>query len=249
MKVELKAPRNFSEMTEKQLRYLAALIIVGQTEDQIRTKCFIRFTGIRPIMTVNDISYFVKPKLKGFFTLRVEEVVYFSKKLDFLNKQQYAGIRPIGQIGKYKPVDRLLRDITFGKYLDAENYYQAYIFTRDEKYLIKLMAVLFVAKKHDIKKAEKYFSRKKFQEERFITTMWMMGIKEEFARKFNYLFVRPTTSEGDGTPPNMLEIITNQVRMLTDGDITKNNLVLSANTWDALTELNNKCRESADLKK
>ena len=68
--------------------------------------------------------------------------------------------------------------------------------------------------------------------------------------KFKYLFRKKAESDDDDelTPPNMLEMVTNQVRMLTDGDITKNKQILAANTWDALSELDNKGREYEELK-
>ena len=244
MKIELTAPRNFGEMTEKELRYLIDLLVAGQTEKQIHVKCFIRFTGIKTIMNIGDTYYFVKPKMKGFFKLTSEEVSNFATSFKYLTSK-YEGLTPFARIGLYHPADKLLRNITFAKYIEAENHYQAYIFKKEDKYLVKLLTVLYFSN-------EKSMQRNATAADRTMCLLWFIGIKEYFARKFKYLFGKVQGNEeeedGDPVPPNMYEIITNQVRMLTEGDITKNKQVLSSPTWDALTELDNKCREYKELK-
>lgn len=250
MKIELTAPKNYSELTEKQVRYIASLMVVGQTEDQIRTKCFIRFSGIVPVMSAGDNYYFIRRKIKGFFALKHEEVAYFSRKFDWILKK-YKGIKPVQKYGRYLAPDELIRDTVFAQYLDAENYYQAYIFTKQRKYLVKIMAILYHKKGHvyndkNAAAAEKYFSRNASEVDTMIVLMWMIGLKEAIAKKFDALFVRAQKqdNENEVVPPDMFAIVTNQVRMLTEGDITKNKQVLSANTWDALTELNEKCKDN-----
>ena len=243
MNIELTAPKNFSEMTEKELRYLCALLVAGQSETQIHVKCFIRFSGIKIVARVLETYWFTKPKLKVFFKLGDEQVAFFASRLKFLTTK-YDGITPFKRIGfDARPFDRLLRDTTFATYFEAENHYQAYIFKKDEKYLTKLLAVLYNA-------PEKWMQRHATATDRMMCLLWFMGIKEHFARKWKYLFKKEDTDDDDDspTPPNMYLIITNQVRMLTDGDITKNKQVLGSPTWDALTELDNKCREYEQMK-
>lgn len=246
MNINLITHRNFSEMTEKELRYLCRLLVAGQTETQIHVKCFIKFSGIKIVTRMNECYWFTKPKLKGFFKLEDEQVAFFATEFKFLTSK-YDGITPFKRIWlNARPVDKLLRDVTFATYFEAENHYQAYIFKKDEKYLIKLLAVLY-------KKSEKYMQRYSTATDRMMCLLWFIGIKSHFARKFKNLFVfeKQNLDEDDDdnpVPPNMYLIITNQVRMLTDGDITKNKQVLGSLTWDALTELDNKCREYKKLK-
>lgn len=242
MNIELTAPSNFSEMTEKELRYLCSLLVAGQSETQIHVKCFIRFTGIKIITRYDGIYWFAKPKLKGLFKLTDEEVADFASRFRFLTSR-YNGIAPFHKIGRAKPMDKLLRNTTFAMYFEAENHYQAYIFKKDKKYLLKLLAVLY-------SKPEKWMDHHATAVDSMMCLLWFMGIKEYFARKWKYLFKREDAEATDDNPipPNMYQIITNQVRMLTDGDITKNKQVLGSPTWDALTELNNKCREYEQLK-
>ena len=251
-KIELTVPRGYAEMNEKQLRYVASLQVSGQSEESMRTKCFIRFAGIKPVAHLGEIYFFIRPKFKGTFSLKAEEVAYFSKKMDWITKN-YIGITPIQKIGRYQAVDRIFRDITFAQYLDAENYYQAFIFTKKEQYLHKLMSTLYqTGKKYDSSltdKRAKYFARKASETEKIATIMWMMGVKEYFSIKFSYLFSVSSAGGDDQKAPDMFEIISNQVRALTDGDVTKQKAVLASNTWDALKELNEKAKEAKNLTK
>lgn len=254
IKINLRAPKSYCEMTEKQVRYVAFLQLKGLAEETIWTKCLVKFTGIKAIGGTSDFYYFAKRQLRGFFKLTIEEFNYFSKKMSFITKS-YFGIHPVSKIGKFTPCDELLRDTIFLQYLEAENEYQAFLFNKEEKHLYRLIAILYQnCKKYNnniIDKRAKYFSRYATEVEKLITLMWMVGIKEYFTCKFNFLFCRVDdgSEEQSTTAPDMYGIIQNQVRMLTDGDITKREKVLSSNTWDALEEMNAKIRDAKELEK
>jgi len=251
MKVELAVPRSYAELTEKELRYIASLQLAGSTAEKIWVKCFIRFSGIRPVWGIGDTYFFDKKKVKGYFCLGLEDITYFARKMEWITKN-HIGIQPV-KCGKYKPVDKWLRDTTFIQYVDAENYYQAYIHTKNVDFLYKMMAVLYqpAARYNDLKvnALSRYFKRRG-EVEKQMAMMWMVGVKSYFSKKFTYLFARESGAEDDETTfPDMAEIINNQLRILTSGDITKRMQVLAANTIDALSELNEKCREYEQLKK
>lgn len=254
IKINLKAPKSYCEMTEKQVRYVALLQLKGITEETIWTKCLVKFTGIKVIGGNTDFYYFAKRRLRGFFKLTIEEFNYFSKKMSFLTKS-YIGIHPIAKIGKFASCDELLRDTIFLQYLEAENEYQAFLYNKEEVHLYRLIAILYQnGKTYDndlIEKRVKYFTRHASEVEKLITVMWMVGIKEYFTCKYNFLFCRldDESEEQATTAPDMYGIIQNQVRMLTDGDITKREKVLSSNTWDALEEMNAKIRDAKELEK
>ena len=94
-------------------------------------------------------------------------------------------------------------------------------------------------------RAHYFASRSK--EEKLLTVMWMLGVKATLTKKFKYLFASENQEEDSETQneaPDMYAIIQNQMRALTDGDITKREKVLQANAWDALDELNEKIRET-----
>ena len=250
--INLTAPRNYGEMTEKQIRYVAALQMHGLPDKDIWLKCLIKFSGIKPFGGTSLRYYFVKKGYKGYFSLKLEEMNSFCKKMDFIT-QNYIGITPV-KVGKYAPCDNQLCDTIFMQYLEAENYYQSYIFSQKPEYLFKLMATLYQdGAKYDnknIARRAKYFSRHASELEKLIVVMWMIGVKEFFMLKFDTLFEKPKSNEiGESKAPDMYAIIQNQIRMLTEGDITKRDQVLRSNTWDALDEMNAKQREAKEMEK
>ena len=245
--INLTVPQHYGEMTEKQVRYVAALQVAGMPEETIWLKCFTRFAGIKPLCQLKERYYFIKKGIKLPFSLQIDEINYFVKQISWLT-QNYSGIAPVHISTKYFPCDKLLRDTVFVQYLDAENFYQAYLHTKQPIFLYKLMATLYQRKgeyNNDISQRQiRKFSRAS-EEEKLLVIMWMTGIKSYFARKFKYLFEHVSEDDvNDETPPDMYAIIQNQIRMLTDGDITKRSQVLNSNTWNALEEMNQKAKEA-----
>lgn len=252
--INLTTPKNYGEMTEKQIRYVAALKVAGQSEKQIWIKCLIRFSGVKKVIRNDETYTFSLKGIKKPFVVSTSEVNYMAKKMDWLTKR-YIGFSPLRKIGKYKACEELLRDTYFIQYLEAENFYQKYLFTKEESALYKLMTVLYQPGRkynNDLNgKHADYFARKATEAEKLIVLMWFMGVKEYFARKFKYLFPRKSESDEDVNPiaPNMHEIMKNQIRMLTGGDVTKESQVLNSPTWSALGELDDKCRDAEELEK
>ena len=250
-KVALTAPIYWGVMTQKQMLYVAKLQVAGMEEDRIWLNCFLKFTGLKPVGSNKSEHYFSKKGVKGIITLQIDEVLSFKNSFKFTTRS-YVGIKPLAKIGKFIPCDELLRDVQFLQYLDIENFYQAYIFTQKEYFLNLLLATLYKIKSEKYKgelpeKRAGYF-QKRSKEEKLLTIMWIMGVKEYFTKKFRYLFAPESQDEElPSSPPDMYAIVQNQVRALTDGDITKREKVLEANVWDALDELNEKIRESKQL--
>ena len=245
--IDLKVPVNYSEMTEKQIRYVATLKLHGVTEKDIWRRCFIKFSGIKPMAESGNNYVFSKNKLKGFFTMKIDDLSCFVRKMSWLTTQ-YSGVKPIQIIG-LNPCDELMRDTKLIQYIDAENHYQAFIFTGDENELILLAATLYQKGSEYNKASVKIIAEniKKLKVELYVCLMWMLGIKQEFASKWPYLF--PSSSGANDEDdfqtvvPDMERIIRNQLRMLTKGDVTKESKVLATLTHSALDELNSQCYE------
>ena len=251
--ISLTVPQHYGEMSEKQLRYVAALKIHGMVERDIWIRSFIKFAGIKPIIGYGDKYLFAKKGFKGLFTWQMEEMNYFVNKMKWITRD-YKGIRP-PKISKLQACDELMCDTRFIQYIDAENHYQAFIFTQDANELLFLAATLYqqgaTYSKSNIKKVAQKLKRRKT--EQFIALFWMLGIKQEFAKKWPYLFPASSQQEDednefDAVVPDMERIIRNQLRMLTKGDVTKETQVLGTLTHSALDELNQQCFEYEKLK-
>jgi len=247
--IDLIAPISYEQLTEKQLRFVCALVLSGMEEEAIWTRCFVRFTGIVPMGEKDDRYYFKKRHVKGLFSLPMEAANEFIRTMSFLTRN-HVGIRPLAKIKGFQPVQAQWEDVIFLQYLDAENYYQAYLHTKDEKYLNKLLATLYLKPDESYDNDGTIARQSKISRctpvEKTSCLLWVMGVKEYFSRKWPDLFA-PAHSVGDAAP-DMYAIIQNQMRVLTDGDITKRENVLSALAWDALDELNAQVSEARKIK-
>lgn len=243
MNIDLKAPRSYSEMSEKQNRFVASLMVFGMESESIRIRSFIRFSGLKYKGSKDDFLYFKVKGHKSLIPITLDDILAFSKTLKFLT-DHYIGIHPVAIRG-YIPLQAKWENMTFLQYLEAENFYQAYIHTKDEQYLHKMLATLYLKKgkkfdNNDTEKNAKRLSRCN-KVTKMCVFMWAMGVKEFLTQKFPDLFA-PVFNTSASTP-DMYAIIQNQVRMLTDGDITKREKIFEALAWDALDELNAQVKE------
>lgn len=249
MIIELKAPANYSEMTLQQIRYVATLQLAGLSQEAIWTKCFFKFTGLKIIDTIDE-SCIIKWH-KEIADVNTEDINELIQKLSWITSK-YIGIVPPPSIGNLQPCQPLFENLKFESYLEAENELQAYIFTQKDIHLVNLIAILYNSKYAHLHQLEEKKKRLKrcTQVDKMIVFMWVLGVKEFFTRKFKLLFAPDgSTTNGEPQAPDMYEMMQNQIRALTGGDITKREAVLQSLTWDALEELNNKIRESKEISK
>lgn len=76
--------------------------------------------------------------------------------------------------------------------------------------------------------------------------LWFMFVKQNFSTSFPHLFKSASDS---GESYDRREATDAQIRALTGGDITKEQLIREADVWRALTELDAKAREAEELDK
>ena len=140
-----------------------------------------------------------------------------------------------------KAVDIWLRDLPFGKYLQAENYYQAYLQTQDGGNLEKMAYLLYNVPEGKVLKLDGSLL--------LAVLFWYMAIKKHYSVVFGH-FLKPVTDGHDvGTQRSQMELMNAQIRLLTKGDVTKNEAILNVDTWSAMTELDALAHESEEFKR
>ncbi|MBD8349340.1 hypothetical protein [Dysgonomonas sp. HGC4] len=248
--VDIKLPKSWKELTEKQLLYISTLMINDNTLTEIQSKCFFFFSGIKVLKVFNREEWLCKVK-KGKFILQEFEVLFFSKKLSFLT-DGITEVNPLPKLAGQKHVQPLFKGVSFRQWFNAENYYQAYLFTKDEYYLNCLCAVIYCdARKFDINKINK--RSKKFRKlsivKRFTVFIYYSGLKDRLSKEFKNFFQRleHTETQVNITPPNMREYIDNMLQALNLGDITKNDQLLDRDVWDAFSRLDSITKENKEI--
>lgn len=235
-------PDTWEKLSQWQLWYVC-YAMTNFEDDKAKTYIFIRLLGIRVIRKQVDgwVCSVKLAKNRIFFFLENWQIQSFIKVLDFLN---VPGINPVRleKVGKLEAIDALLRGVIFENYLSLENLYQGYLQTNRSELLNKMAKLLY------IDESGNHPEEINFSDVELLSVfIWYAAIKSRFAIAFSYFFGK--VGDGEGDIPNMVDIMNTQIRALTGGDVTKENDVLKMDCWRALTELNEKARETIEFKK
>ena len=236
-KVNMHIPSQWSELTQEELcKVLKAIATLSDLDmNDVKAAVLLRLNNMAAIRRTAE--GWLCRKEEGYFILGEEYLPDLFDMLSYLERPEEMTDR-IHSIGGHEAVDMWLKKLKFGLYLTLENYYQAYLTSRKQELLEMMTRVLY-----DIEDATH------IEDWHMIGTFfWYVAVKKRFASEFPH-FLKPV-GEGQetGTPSSQKEIMTAQIRLLTKGDITKNEAILNADTWSALTELDALAKESEEFK-
>lgn len=239
--LHLHCPTGWEEMTQDQLRYTLFLLSCPTfNETEVRTLMFFRFTGVSVHKRTAEgwLCSVGKRRNRKKFFLHIWMIQSWLSVFDYVFNGKGAANR-LERIGRMNAVDIDFHGVKFVEYLTIENYYQAYLTNPDTDECLEEMARIMYRKSGRGR-------RHLFSTAELLGTMlWYIHVKEVFRAHFPHL-MKPANGI---TIPDMMEVMNSQIRALTDGDITKENVVLDADVWRALTELDAKAREVEELKK
>ena len=242
----LSLPKDWQSLSDSQLQYFFTQLSDDLLMEEILTLCLFKWADLRVLYKTHDGSYLVKRrhKQKQEATLIIRQVQVATASLDFLRQFAPLPVR-ISKIRRATAIEADFQRMPFSTFISADNYYQGFLHTKDEALLSQLATLLYPMVKS-----------------RHLTTplllnafYWFSSLKHYFARLFPH-FLQPMPADEQNllgyAPPigEMLRTAMNaQIRALTGGDITKEEAVLSMDTWRALTELDAKAKEVEDIKR
>lgn len=234
-------PTNWEALSEPQLRYVFRIGEMYQ-DIALKTLCLIRFLNIKVHKKTKEgwlcstrVSLF---KRKRFF-LQTFEIDSFIRQLAFLDEIGSAPFN-LSKIGRFRAIDLYFHQVPFKDYINIENYYQGYLYTRDKAMVTEMSKLMYVNKRRKHPKKIRLSSV-----EILAVVMWYAALKNHFANKFSYFFQRVEADHDlpETEAPDMEAVMNAEIRALTGGDIVKEEAVLEMDVWRALTELNEKARE------
>lgn len=236
-------PDSWKSLTQEQLRYVYYALFTFPGV-QANTYIFFRLTAMQVIR--NLINHVVVDVKRGFFrrsrrvAIPKSQIEWAAGQLDWLHEPNSTPVR-LEKIGSLHAIDCLWHGLRFEDYLIVENYYQGFLHTQDLE-LIR-QAARYLYKPRFAVMASKVPAK---DYELFAVMHWISSVKNAFADAFPNFFRRvDSTSSG---APDMVRVMNSQIRALTDGDITKEEHVLNMDCWRALTELDAKAKEYAEMK-
>lgn len=233
-------PNAWTKLSQEQLRYVC-YVMVNFEGIIAKTYIFVRLLGIRVIRKMKQ-GWVCSVKLSGKkirFLLEDWQIESFLRVLEFIDKPSPFPVC-ITCVGKYNAVDILLHGIPFKTYISLENLYQGYLQTNNSDLLKKMAQNLYVDENGN------HPELARFSESELLSVfLWFASLKNHFSVCFSYFF--KSSGGTDGGVPDMVAVMNAEIRALTGGDITKENQVLSMDCWRALTELNEKARETQEF--
>ena len=230
-------PQGWQELDDNRLRFVYELIAKGYETDEIKTICFLRWSGTKVIGRQKNGTYLLK-KGKLLFETTPLTLAELLPHLAWLGSLPPAPIR-LSKINRRQALPADFEGVPFETYIICDNLYQGYLATQDDALLDQLGAML-------------YGKAMRFQPcERISIFYWFVSLKAMLSKKYADFF-QPlaTTSDGNllgSSAPSVEDAMNAQIRALTKGDITKETEVLALDTHRALTELNAQAREYREL--
>ena len=147
--VNLTIPKQWNELTESQLRFVAKLFLSewAQLRFKFLTHAMVRFAGItvmqtKPIRRNSKLKYLVKKKGQKFFLLTVNQLHAVASKLEWL-LDVIQEVKPLKRIMFSRMSHPRLYNTQFIQFLTAENFYIAYSETKNKKHLACLVASVY----------------------------------------------------------------------------------------------------------
>lgn len=236
--INFQLPASWSELSDKQLRYVYQLIAGDFSSDEIKTLCLLRWGSAKLIGRQDNGSYLLK-KGKAIFEITPLTIAELLPHLAWLGEMSAKPMRPVKL--KHRPgIAADFSEVPFESFIICDNLYQGYLQTQSDDLLDELASVLYPGIKTPLAPWE-----------RIAVFYWFTSLKTSLANRYSDFF-QPvdTVATGNllGSPSLSVEAAMNaQIRALTKGDVTKEAEVLALDTHRALTELNAQAREYKQL--
>ena len=220
------------------------MIAYGMSSAKLKAYCLFNWSNLKILHKYGNDWFCKHGKQK--FILTAEQVEQATHALDWLENVPSMPVR-ISRIGKHRAVKADFEGVPFETFIVCDNLYQGYLATKQDNLLDEMAAHLYES--DDIKLCDK---------ERVSVFYWFASLKGLFAKVFKHFFQPIDTASGadgnmiehSGSQYELLQNAVNaQIRALTKGDVTKEQQVLSLDTWRALTELDCQAREYEELER
>lgn len=240
--LHVNVPSSWEELDGLQLLYILRLLSLGMPPEHTQVYAFLHFARLDVMKhdalvrwLKDDSETIVVRKGRRLYPLSRRDLSLAAMKLDFIGEPPPVPQRPDKWHG-VPAVDAALHGVSFGVYLQLENYMQRYLQQPEEALLLDMACLLYPGLRAN--KRNCLLS--------LIVLHWMTGVKMLFSRLYQDLY-RPAASTDE--LPDLREVMLAQIRALTSGDVTKEHEVLNVDTWTALAELNAKAREAREAEK
>ena len=238
--INLIMPTCWQELTPAQLRYVFYLISTDQYSPQeAKTLVLFRWAHMEVIAPEGD-AYIVKYEGKPL-RLTAQQIAEVLPALSWFDRLPTYPVR-LPEINGYKAAAADLQGLPFESYIYCDNLYQGFLHTGKRELLGQIAEVLY-----NVPDGKRFH----LQPEELISIFyWFASVKEHFGRRFTHFFhTAPVSGGSPNLQKELQESMDAQIRALTKGDITKEEIVLKMDVWRALTELDAQAADAEEIKR
>lgn len=249
--LNLTVPTAWDQLTQAQLRQALDLLArPDATIDQAKGTLFLSWAGVTVIRRLTPAAdAFLCAHDGTRFTLTPSQLASAAAHLDFLARPEDISVRLDETLQGRRAAHPHLHGFPFRSFILADRAYSLYVSTRRTEHAARLAALLYAAPPTPDGQDPEPPSFT--PGELMGAVLWFAYVKAQFAARWSHLFRRPAADLAAAafSPQAHQDQADAMIRALTAADITREPAVLQADCWRALTELNAKAREAAELRR
>lgn len=233
--IDFTLPTRWPELSRKELKKVYDIMLVADSEsvDLMVFRSLTGMSGIRRLPGGRFKCRFRSGRKSRRADMSASLMASVLEPLQFLHSPGDEPVR-ISPIKGRHAVDPCLHGVSFGDYISLENYYQGFLMSGDKQAVVAMANVLYEGKPF----------RRLGERNGLSVIAWAAQIKGMFSGQFPNFF-RPVSQSEE--PPSMLDVMNNEIRALTGGDVEKEKAILACDCWRALTELDFKAKEAEEF--
>lgn len=240
--IDVSLPNGWSELSQKQLRFVFDIIARGESKESLITLCFLRWSGVRVLAHDRKSGRYLLSFGKQIFGVSSVEMTQWMRPLGWLAEMPDYPVC-IRKVGRHKSVEPSFSEVPYDKYVDSVFLWNNFVSSESDQVIKMLVKVLYGFKPKRLKPWLK-----------INVIYWISSLNNYLAAEYPHLFGKAaknadgTGSLGGGSTVPVLESVNAMIRALTKGDVLKEKDVLKVDTHRALNELEALGREFDDLK-
>lgn len=145
--IDFKLLTGWEDLSDKQLRYVFALLSQGFTATEVKAYCLCRWAGLKVLHRYGNNGWACRHG-KQEFILAAEQVERATHVLDWLDSVPTLPVR-LAKIGSHRVIDAQFQGVPFETFIVCDNLYQGYLATRQDELLDELASHLYSSKSNE----------------------------------------------------------------------------------------------------
>jgi hypothetical protein len=243
--IDIKLPSSWMDIPGDRINQLSGLLQNPDSSNSFLVKAFLLLSGIRPMVKppvmIDEVCFYWFRMGKSKFLLSTLRLTDAAIKLShLLNIKGIPVTKWKGSSFWFRPPVYGLYRMTVQEYLNCENHFSAYTSNGDEKHLVQLALNLWIPRWFTWNVSR--LIRKLNPEVKSAIGLFYIGSRAYLAEQFPNLF-KPMEEGSDDSGD-----ITQLIRALNNGDVTRNDAILKVQLWDALKQLEEMAIQAEQIK-